>query len=114
MQMTERSVVYDHRGLIDAVDASICIATECKRTLVYPMTSQETAIDGLTKVVLRCPDCEVCRSGYMDSEQVEYLDRFMDIGQGVVQGELAELSSASQINGYLDDFGFLEDEELQT
>ncbi|MDO8336112.1 MAG: hypothetical protein Q7T74_05035 [Candidatus Saccharibacteria bacterium] len=111
--MAERSTIYDYRDFIDAVDASICMHLGCEGHLVHPIAWGDPAINGLTKVVLRCPDCEGRREGYMNDEQAGHLGRFMDIGKDVVQNELIELASVRQFETLQSALEQAEDEERQ-
>ena len=94
--MSEFNHIEDYGGLIDAVDATICPHLDCQCTLVYPDDWIDTAVEGLVKVVLRCPNCESTRSGYMNDEQADAMSDLMRIGEEVLQDDYKALVNARQ------------------
>jgi hypothetical protein len=55
----------------------VCIA--CSSELVYPLRWEESGPQNWS-VLLRCPDCDVCRGGIFSQRTVDAFDEMLDRG----------------------------------
>jgi hypothetical protein len=60
-------------------DLHVCL--NCGSQLVYPLSWEESGPENWN-VMLRCPECEVCRGGVFSQTNVDAFDQHLDIATG--------------------------------
>lgn len=90
--MSEKIIIEDYRGLIDAENAAICPHIDCKCDLAYPIGWGVTAVKSLYKVILRCPNCERKRKGTMKDHEIDIFDAKLDAETDYMEASLSAIA----------------------
>jgi hypothetical protein len=75
-------------------DQNLHVCLDCGGGLVYPVEWEEAGPDNWS-VLLRCPNCDVCREGVFAQDTVERFDEELDRGADALARDYKRLMKAN-------------------
>jgi hypothetical protein len=83
-----------HDQQLHAAPHDLHVCVECSSDLVYPIGWEETGGDNW-RVLLQCPNCDVCREGVFSQGTVEAFDEELDRGAAALIRDYERLTRAN-------------------